>query len=826
MSTRDPISETQACFGSVGPAQRIAANRKQSRYTDISTSASPMGVSMWRKMVILFCLLWVSVLSVRAEDSGDDTEFDFFETRIRPVLVQHCYECHSAEAQKTGKLQGALLLDSRTGVRQGGDSGPAVVPGNVEASLLMEAMRYDGLEMPPKGRLSNEVLSDFEKWIRSGAPDPRHEAATPHEAKGIDLEAGRRHWAFLPLSEPVIPQVTDEAWPNCDVDRFILKRLEANGMRPTVDADRYALLRRLSFDLTGLPPAPEQIQKFVRDESHYAYESVVDQLLASSAFGDRWGRHWLDVTLYADTLGDDRLVPETSAWRYRDYVIAAFNKDKPFDRFLREQIAGDLLPAKDDRQRSEQLVATAFLTQGPIQTVNMFKAQLRWDVVDIQVGKVGQAFLGLTMQCARCHDHKFDPVSQRDYYAMAGIFQNLEVLTGFKGNSRTLSDTVRVPLPESDADRREFQIAMKAIEDESEEFKKANGPERPYIFGAKEVSATNARITIRGNAFRLGDEVPRGLIQVLLSEKRPWIPQEGASGRLQLARVMTDPQEVTCALTARVAVNRIWHHVFGAGLVTTPDNFGIRGARASHPELLDYLAQRFMQQGWSVKQLIRELLLSRTYRMASVTGSNTDTQSVDPENRLLWRMNRRRLEAEAIRDTVLLVSGELDTTRGGPALPQAVWQSGLIREFPILQGEPPPPPHVARKRSVYLPVYRRTPAWAEGLVLFGFAASSTVTGARPATTVPTQSLYLMNSPFMIEHGKAAARRVLDRDGLSDQEKIEELYLRTMSRPPGAREVQQALAALDRLREQGMSATDAWGMLCHAIFASSEFLMRF
>ncbi len=780
---------------------------------------------MRRNATVLFCLLWLSAMSVRGAEPADEKGFDFFETKIRPVLVQHCYECHSAEAQKAGKLKGALLLDSRTGIHRGGKTGPAVVPGEVEASLLVEAMRYKGLEMPPKGKLSDYVVSDFVKWIRKGAPDPRHDAATPHQPDGIDVSAGRRHWAFLPLSDPVVPRVDDKAWPICDVDRFILARLEVAGLRPASEADRYALLRRLSFDLTGLPPAPEQIQTFVDDQSQYAYESVVDQLLASPAFGDRWGRHWLDVTLYADTIGDDRLVPEKSAWRYRDYVIAAFNVDKPFDQFLREQIAGDLLPAKDDRRRAEQLVATAFLTQGPIQTVNMFKAQLRWDVVDIQVGKVGQAFLGLTMQCARCHDHKFDPISQHDYYAMAGIFQNLEVLTGFKGHSKTLSDTVRVPLPESDADRATFQSVMKAIGGESEKFKKANGPERPYIFGAQEISATNARITIRGNALRLGEEIPRGFIQVLLGEKRLRIPV-GSSGRLQLARMMTDRQTVTCALTARVAVNRIWHHVFGAGLVTTADNFGIRGTRPSHPELLDYLAQQFMQKGWSVKQLIRELVLSRTYRMTSLAGSKADTQAVDPENRLLWRMNRRRLEAEAIRDTILLVSGDLDPTRGGPSLPPAIWQSGPVREFAILEGEPPPPPHIAKRRSVYLPVYRRTPAWADGLVLFDFAASSTITGVRPATTVPTQSLYLMNSPFMIEHGKMAARRVLDQNSLSQQEQIAEFYLRAMSRPPGRREVQRALATLDRLTEQGMSDADAWGMLCHAIFASNEFLMRF
>ena len=780
---------------------------------------------MRRRVIVFFCLLWLSAIWVRADDPADDRGLEFFETNIRPVLVQHCYECHSAKAQRAGQLKGGLLLDSRASIRKGGESGPAVVPGEIESSLLVEALRYEGLEMPPKGQLPGQVLSDFVKWIQSGAPDPRHEAVTSGQPGGIDLAAGRRHWAFHPLSVPEVPRTQEGVWPKCDVDRYILASLEEAGLRPSPEADRHALLRRVSFDLTGLPPAPDLIQAFVSDPSPDAYESVVDGLLSSPAFGDRWGRHWLDVTQYADTIGDDRLVPENSAWRYRDYVIAAFNQDKPFDQFLREQIAGDLLPAEDDRKRAEQLVATAFLTQGPIQTVNMIKAQLRWDVVDIQIGKVGQVFLGLTMQCARCHDHKFDPISQHDYYAMAGIFQNLQVLTGFKGKSRTLSDTVRVSLPESDADRVAFQRAMKAIEHESEDFKKANGPERPYIFGASEFSATNARITIRGNALRLGDEVPRGFIQVLLEQPSPRIP-EGSSGRLQLAHMMTDGNSVTCALTARVAVNRIWHHVFGAGLVKTVDNFGIRGARPSHPELLDYLAQRFMQQGWSVRQFIRELVLSRTYRMSSFANSQTSAESTDPENRLLWRMNRRRLEAEAIRDTILLVSGRLDPARGGPSLPPATWQSGPISEFAILVGEPPPPSHVARRRSVYLPIYRKTPPWADGLALFDFAASSMITGARTSTTVPTQSLYLMNSPFVIDQSKSAAGRVLEQDQMSDQEKITELYLRAVSRPPVTSEVQRARSTLSRLAEQGLSVEESWAVLCHAMFASNEFLMRF
>jgi len=670
----------------------------------------------------------------------------------------------------------------------------------------------------------------------------RLRAEEPTDAKKIDLPAGRRHWAFQLPAVPPIPQVQDKAWPLGDIDRFILARLEAVALRPTVEADRYTLLRRLIFDLTGLPPSPEEIAAFVDDDSSQAYESLVDRLLASPAFGDRWGRHWLDVAQYADTLGVDRLVPEKSAWRYRDYVIAAFNKDIPFDQFLREQIAGDLMPADDDHRRAEQIVATAFLTQGPIQTVGMFKEQLRWDVVDNQVSKVGQVFLGLTMQCARCHDHKFDPISQHDYYAVAGIFQNLQVLNGFLGNSKTLSDTVRVPLPELDSDRAAYQRAMKAMEGKPSDYVKANAPERPYIFGAKEVSATNARITIRGSAYELGPEVPRGFIQVLLHKTPIPIPPH-ASGRLQLAQWMTDADTGIGGLTARVAVNRIWHHVFGRGLVDSVDNFGVRGEQPSHPKLLDYLAVRFLTPpnatggfGWSMKSLIRELVLSRTYRMSSIADLRTHSPSaipdtlrvpqlVDPDNRLLWRMRRRRLEAEAIRDTILLVSGQLDLARGGPSLPLAIWKSGPISEFALLENEPAPLSHIASRRSVYLPVYRHPPAWAEGLTLFDVASPSVITGARPVTTVPTQSLYLMNSPFLIEQGKMTAARLRTEYNDSDEDRIRSLYLLALSRPPSTEEVRHKIDALGRWTKQGMAVEDAWGMLCHAVFASNEFVMR-
>ncbi len=813
-----------------------------------------------------------------ADEAGDA----FFESKVRPVLVAHCYECHSAQAKKQ---RGGLLLDSRDGLRKGGDTGPALVPGKPDQSRLIRAVRYadEDLRMPPKGKLPVTVVADLEAWVKMGAPDPR--TGTAVKPPAVPGTAARDHWAFRPPRPHPPPAVKDASWPYDDVDRFVLARLEEKGLRPARDADRHTLLRRVTFDLTGLPPTPEEIEAFVNDPSPRAFEKVVDRLLGSPGFGDRWGRHWLDLAQFADTVSVDRLFPDKNAWRYRDYVIRAFNEDRPFDRFVREQLAGDLLPAPsppaplprgergDVGARAERVVATAFLTHGPTQTINQFKEQLRWDVVDNQVAKVGQVFLGLTLQCARCHDHKFDPVAQDEYYALAGIFQNLRVVEGFVGDSMVFSDWVRVPLPEDAAERaqRERAVAEHArvragmerqleqeranltrLQQKQKETKgpdaalekdlaaarqragglearlldhvKGNAPEPPSMFAAKEVSPpSNARVTVRGNAYQLGAEVPRGFVRVATGARPPAIPPQ-ASGRVQLADWLTDPKN---PLTGRVAVNRVWHHVFGAGLVRSVDNFGLRGDRPTHPELLDHLALRFVEAGWSVKGLVRELVLSRTYRMAS--DHDPAAFAVDPDNKLLWRMNRRRLEAEAMRDAALQASGQLDRGRGGPALPPAGWLGGAVNNYVLIKGEPPPPAAVANRRTVYLPVYRRPAPWADGLMLFNAPPPSVLTGARPETTVPTQALYLMNAPFLVEQGKRAAARLLARKDLSDDGRVRRFYLEALSRPAREQEVRRALGFIGTMAEAPPGAdvrAEAWALFCHAVFASNEFRMRF
>ncbi len=369
------------------------------------------------------CLLLWAVLfgEVHAQEpAATPDQIKFFETKIRPVLVEQCYECHAAGAKI---VQGGLRVDHREGLLRGGDTGAAIVPGDAEQSPLLAALRYEDVEMPPKGKLPNAVIKDFEAWIAMGAPDPRRADELP-VARTIDLDEGRKHWAFQPVTDPQPPVVKDETWPIDTIDRFILARQESVGVQPVADADRYTWLRRVSLDLTGLPPTPDEIEAFVRDNSPRACETVVDRLLDSRGFGERWARHWMDLTGYADMIGTSNSVFAEHAWRYRDYLIDAFNKDKPFDRFIREQIAGDLLTASSPQEQAENIIATGFLMLGDVEIVEPDKPKMEADHIDSQVNKIGMAFLGMTLGCARCHDHKFDPVGLNDYYGIAGILRS------------------------------------------------------------------------------------------------------------------------------------------------------------------------------------------------------------------------------------------------------------------------------------------------------------------------------------------------------------------------------------------------------------------
>jgi len=786
-----------------------------------------------------------------------------FNEDVLPILKKHCFECHSHDA---AEVKGGLVLDSRSGWSVGGDSGPAVVPGKPDESLLIAAVRYDGLEMPPAGKLSDELIARLERWVSDGAHDPRI-ADQPAPGGQIDLAAGRRHWAFQTVGEFSPPDVADSDWPLEDVDRFVLARLEESGLRPVADADRYTWLRRVSFDLTGLPPTVEDIRAFSSDTSPEAYATVVDRLLDSRAFGERWARHWLDLVGYADQIGTSNSVFAQYAWRYRDYVIEAFNDDKPFDRFIREQVAGDLLDYASVEERAASLTATGFLVLGDIEIVEADKAKLLVDIADQQLNKVGKAFLAMTLECARCHDHKFDPVPLHDYYALAGFFYSTSSV--FKTDRGVWSDVNVLDLPETEAQQAqrgqreaehaeriaqwemerqqaqerkaelEQQLADESLAQEQREAltrqrDEQNGiigrvnrdiqhatffaPSVPRVHGVRDVeSPSDMRITIRGNPRALGDAVPRGFLSVI-SDTLPEVP-EGQSGRRQLADWIADPDN---PLTARVAVNRIWQKLFGEGLVRSVDYFGLPGDRPSHPELLDFLASRFVEEGWSQKQMIRSLVLSRSYRLASAPIAGN--QQIDPDNRLLWRMNRFRLDAEELRDAMIFVSGQLRPSNGGPAMPL---------EFPENVGgldpkDVNPPnfrlskwrPEQEFERTIYLPIIRSSgqPGPAELRNVFDFPQPSVFTGRRAITAVPTQALFLMNSPVVKNHAAALAARLHDEQP-DEMQRLELLWLTLLNRPITEPERDETAAFL------GDAGDSAWTELCHALLASNEFLMR-
>jgi hypothetical protein len=938
------------------------------------------------------------------------------------LLVEHCHSCHGAQAIAKGNLR----LDTPQGWLVGGDTGPAIVPGKPDESLLVRAIRYDGgeYEMPPTGRLPEGSIRLIEDWVTRGAPAPPHDdasAAVPRVGPaGIDLEAGRRFWAYQPPREWPLPEVRDRTWATRPIDRFVLARLEATGLRPQPPADRAALVRRLSFDLLGLPPTPDEIDAFLGDSSSTAYESLVDRLLASPHFGERWGRHWLDIVRYAESVTlRGFILPE--AWRYRDYVIESFNRDRPYDQFLREQVAGDLLPAETFQDRRRQLVAIMFLTLGNTNLEEQDKAQLDMDVVDEQLDVLGKAFLGQTIGCARCHDHKFDPIPTADYYALAGILRNARLL-----EHANVSQWVQAPLPlppEEEARAQRHEAALADLTSRVEQAKAhvaqlAGGPnivpaanlpgividdrqavrvgawqdsqytkryigdgyahdqdqdkgrktltfapelpgdgryevrlaythggnradrvpvtvfsaegertthidmrQPPPIDGrfvtlgeyrfeaagqsfvlvanegtvghviadavqflprdgtasdtapsdassdsassdsavpaaaadAAELAArrddlqrleaelaaltssapkrpavptvierpeiTDAAIHVRGSVHALGAVVPRGFLRVATTGPAPTLPSH-ASGRRELADWLADPQN---PLTARVYANRVWHWLFGRGLVRTVDNFGSTGEAPSHPELLDHLALRFVEGGWSVKRLVREMVLSETYRQSS--AERGEGWRIDPENRLYWRAHRRRLEAESLRDAMLAMSGRLTTDLGGPTI-----RPGVEADYNYVDTD--------TRRSVYVPVLRNS--LPELFEVFDFPDPSLVVGHRNQSTVAPQALYLMNHPFVRQQAAAAARRLLaetpsddaspddapvDETSPDDAARIDRAFRLALGRSPSEAERAIAARVLADVPDRSRADDRAWTNLFHLLFSSLDFRYR-
>lgn len=905
--------------------------------------------------IVLPACFWL-LLAVSGHAAEPDTAgLEFFEKSVRPLLVKHCYECHSGR-----EANGGLLLDTRDGVLKGGDTGAAIVPGKPNQSRLIEAVRYKNpdLQMPPKNRLTAAEVETLEKWIARGAPDPRKAAEGGGAPKpvGMSIENGREFWSFQPVTNPVVPEVRQRDWVRTPIDAFLLAKLEANGLQPAPRADKRTLIRRVTFDLIGLPPTPQEVEAFLADESPEAYRNLVERLLKSPGYGIRWGRHWLDVARYADSNGLDENLAFGNAWRYRDYVVNAFNNDKPFDRFVIEQLAGDLVPEANQETKT----ATGFLVLGAKVLAEPDREKLEMDTIDEQLDTTGKAFLGMTLGCVRCHDHKFDPIKQSDYYALGAIFKSTktfadsntgaikhwhehsfatdEELAKLKEIDKLIAekkaaastwrnqatDKLRsaarakateylvaaagfdpdMPLTQVEAiakplglhprilhhcrlhlayhrddpffgrwhelaasgdvagierhfrslfaeaetalaaarkanpkatklDDPRLELARAALHDTSgflavppkpefafdaatlaeynrlsEEARivESQAADAPSAMGVADGTVrTELAIHIRGSHRSLGKTVAREFPEVMRTSSVRPILRVNQSGRLELAQWLASTQH---PLTARVFVNRVWRWHFGAGIVTSTENFGSLGDRPSHPELLDWLARHFMENGWSTKELHRLILASSAYQMASTHPSEAAAIPVDPENRLLWKFRLQRLDAEQIRDAVLAVSGRLDESLGGKSIPLR------NRQFVFDHTSIDHTKYDSLRRAIYLPVVRNN--LYSLFEQFDFPDPTMPTGHRNSTVVAPQALLMMNSELVMDSADELARRLLEHPG-DDATRIRMAYERAFGRPPTESESRRAMSFVQDKQKQ------SWSLFCQSLLASNEFV---
>jgi hypothetical protein len=705
-----------------------------------------------------------------------------------------------------------------------------IIPGHPEQSLLIKKVKSTDPKkrMPQESKepLSSEDIATLETWIQNGAawpdeteklpPAPASRLATYEKLKA-------HHWAWQPLTNPSAPAVANTSWSTADIDRFVLAKLEEKKLTPVKDADPVTLVRRLNYDLTGLPPSPAEVKNFQKDHSDRAYRELVDRLLASPQFGERWGRHWLDVARYAESSGPSRNMPYPNAWRYRDYVIDAVNRDIPFNRFIQEQIAGDLLPAATPAERDRLLIATGFLALGPKDVNQRFKARFKMDNIDDQIDTVTRSTMALTVSCARCHDHKFDPIPTKDYYALASIFASTDDAAGLgskMGGSSlqyyepkllaylsTASQAPQVPKDRIEKLKAETEEAKKAVDAiplnsggpplSAEERKKQAEIRRHYqnlkedlqlltdlgergygIHSAREGTITDTTVRLRGVEERHGPVVPRGVLSLISLPQTPQIPADH-SGRLELAQWITEPDN---PLTPRVYVNRIWAHLFGVGIVSTVDNFGSTGDQPSNAALLDYLSQKFIRNGWSTKKLVREMVLTRAYRLG--TDVPAGYRDIDPADHYIWRHAPRRLETEEIRDSILASSGQLDLNhpKGSPSM--ALRMIEIRDDGPVVQSILAAADR-SRYRSIYLPSLRGEVP--RELAAFDPVAQALVTGQREETTVPSQALFMLNSTFVANQSLYLAESLLQQKLRNDVDLIRAAYERVLGRDPSAPE---------------------------------------
>lgn len=898
---------------------------------------------------------------------ADDSQIAFFEKTIRPILINRCYECHSVES---GKSKGGLLIDSREGLLKGGDNGPALVAGDPDKSRIIESVRYHNqdMQMPPKGALPSAEVKALEAWVKMGAPDPREAVADAKHAapRVIDIAEGSKHWAFRPIANPKVPAVKAEN----PIDAFIIEKLTEKGMSLAAPADKRTLIRRATFDLTGLPPTPDEVGAFQADNAPNAFAKVVDRLLRSPHYGEKWGRHWLDVARYSDSNGLDENIALGTAWRYRDYVVKSINADKPFDQFLTEQLAGDLLESKDIPTRHERVTATAFLNLGAKVLAEPDKDKLAMDVIDEQIDVMGRAFMGLTLGCVRCHDHKFDPIPQTDYYALAAIFKStqsfsvdrigalstayeapmgsLDDFAAVKSSERILKEqksavskaqteanaalrkearehavdylmaacelpatptlssvkpvaerhdlrphlllNCRVYLaanenlpvfkPWHDAMKsagtathlRDYFVAIfsaaeklavktKVKDDDGSllhqaraELDKTAGflalPPEPIVLYPKEVAekvralmdtmmTTESNLPdlpttlavseapkvfkelpvhIRGNHLALGKPVQRGVVQVVQAslKTQPQFPAN-QSGRLELARWLASAEH---PLTSRVMANRIWSWHFNQGIVSTTDNFGLLGQKPTHPELLDWLARWFTSNGWSLKDMHRLIMSSKTYQQSSTAPSQTALS--DPENQLLNHFPVRRLEAEEVRDALLHVAGSLDTTFGGKTIPRR------NREFVFNHTSKDFTTYGSTRRAIYLPIIRNN--LYDLFQQFDYPDPSTSTGLRNSTVVSPQALLLMNSDLASDAAQSFAQR-LAKLSSENVQRLRAAYRLAFAREATDDDLHRAqnfLITTNATLNSSQQDADkreqqAWAQLCQALMMSNEFI---
>jgi mono/diheme cytochrome c family protein len=919
-------------------------------------------------------------------------QIEYFEKQVRPILVRNCAGCHGAKTRIAG-----LDLTTSEGFQRGGESGQLVSRENPVESRLVRAISYQSeLKMPPTGKLKDEEIAALTEWVKMGAPWPETKgdsknvsvsdaSSTKRAARKEFSEEEQNFWAYLPVSRPVAPKIRDAAWVKSPIDAFILRELEEKGVHPAPPADRLTLLRRATYDLTGLPPTEAEIRDFLSDNSPAAFDKVIDRLLASPRYGEKWGRHWLDVARYADSTGNDEDHRYPHAWRYRDYVIDAFNSDLPYDRFVREQIAGDLLPAEKPGSINRRgIIATGFLALGPKALAQQDKKKMLYDVYDEQVDVTTRAFLGLTVSCARCHDHKFDPILTKDYYSMVGIFastksfgdpmafvsqslvqplvpkpeyeayrekkrehdaqvkrRQLEMgeiidrakekqlaehgarLADYmmaareKGELKTIAkerglaedilkrwvdylkpgkvrqhllewqnarpeslpkglaevargyqqrflDRVaqwnekvnewRVKYREAIANnkdlpnRPEFEAGqdrffsevylgrggpfsikpddktkfadedwqrISQLKKELEELKKQAPAEPEMACAVEDGEIVKQKVFIRGDYHNEGEDAPKAF-PLILAERTKAPDNGGAnwgngSGRLELSQWITQSEH---PLTARVMVNRIWGWHFGEGLVRTPDNFGKMGERPTHPELLDFLARRFSESGWSIKAMHRLIMLSSAYRMASQVSQAS--LAADPENRLISRFNRRRLTVEEMRDGLLAIDGSLDLTMGGTL------QTGTGTDGENDNKRLSLNPEKLNRRTVYLPLRRANlPAL---LNLFDFGDATTPSGERQLTNVATQALFWMNSDFLTERSKRLVQSLLEPKDLSDEARAKLAYLRIVNRAASDEEIRGVVDYISGYqRKHSKDALSAWQSLCRVLMSSNDFI---